>query len=164
MEEKVRATRAVVELLDREFQHLIAQLNTLVKSVDSDLLHQRPQGLSLLTIGECVLRSAAVAEQTFGGLTTNLWDDPFEWTLPEALSDRKRILEYLGEVDQARKHAFACFADDASLLKNVSLPSGAALPLAEVLLDALRRANIAYGQALTTAKIFSGVGVSGFII
>ncbi len=164
MEEKLRASRAVVELLDREFQHLIAELNSLVTSVDSDLLHKRSQGLSFPTIGECVLRSAAVAEQTFGGLTTNLWDDPFEWTLPEALSDRTRILEYLGEVDQARKRAFACFADDASLLKNVSVPSGEALPLAQVLLDALQRASIAYGQALATHKIFSAGSVSGFII
>ena len=164
MKEKLSASRAVVEHLDREFQHLLAQLKTLLMSVEPVQLYQRPQSLSVPTIGECILKSAAVAEQTFGGLTVNLWDDPFEWTLPEALSNSHRILEYLGEVDQARQRAFACFADDASLLKNVSVPSGAALPLAEVLLDALRRANIAYGQALTTAKIFSGVGVSGFII
>jgi hypothetical protein len=31
--------------------------------------------------GEQVLRSAAIVEQSFGGLTANLWDDPFEWTL-----------------------------------------------------------------------------------
>jgi len=164
MEEKIRASSAVVELLDLEFQHLIAQLNTLVTSVDSDLLHQRPEGLSVPTIGECILKSAAVAEQTFGGLTTNLWDDPFEWTLPEALSDRPRILEYLGEVDQARQRAFACFADDASLLKKVSVPSGEALPLAQVLLEALRRANVAHGQALATYKIFSAGSACGFII
>ncbi|HKE59908.1 MAG TPA: hypothetical protein VKB46_24525 [Pyrinomonadaceae bacterium] len=164
MEEKLAASRGVVKLLDREFQHLIAQLNALVTSTGSDLLHQRPQGLSVPTIGECILKSAAIAEQVFGGLTTNLWDDPFEWTLPEALSDRPRILEYLGEVDQARQRAFACFADDASLLKKVSVPSGEALPLAQVLLDALRRANIVYGQAQATHKIFSARSVSGYII
>src|SRR5262244_3002954 len=122
MKEKLSASSAVVEHLDREFQHLLAQLKTLLMSVEPVQLYQRPQSLSVPTIGECILKSAAVAEQTFGGLTVNLWDDPFEWTLPEALSNSHRILEYLGEVDQARQRAFACFADDALLLKNVSVP------------------------------------------
>ena len=40
----------------------------------------------MFSCGEYILRSAAAVEQTFGGITTRLWDDPFEWTLPEALS------------------------------------------------------------------------------
>ena len=52
-----------------------------------------------MTIGECVLRSAAASEQAFGGLMTRLWDDPFEWTLPESLSDREKVREYINEVD-----------------------------------------------------------------
>jgi hypothetical protein len=163
MDEKLSASRAVVELLDREFQHLLAQLKTLVTSVAPELLHRRPRGLSVHTIGECILKSAAVAEQVFGGLSANLWDDPFEWTLPETLSDSNRIVEYLGEVDQARERTFACL-DDASLSKNISAPSGDSLPLAKALLDALVRAHTAYGQALATRKIFSDVGASGFII
>jgi hypothetical protein len=163
MEEKLSASRGIVELLDSEFQNLLAQLQALVTSVSVDLIHHRPRGLSVPTIGECTLKSAAVTEQVFGGLTANLWDDPFEWTLPEALSDVNRILEYLAEVDQARERAFACL-DDASLLKNISAPSGDSLPLAKVLLDALVRAHTAFGQALATRKIFSDVGASGFII
>ena len=42
--------------------------------------------------GEYILRSAGKIEQTFGGNTTKLWDDPFEWTLPEQLSTNQLIL------------------------------------------------------------------------
>jgi hypothetical protein len=164
MEESLSADRDVVELLDREFQNLLAQLKALVTSVSPELIYKRPQSLSVSTLGEYILKSAAVAEQTFGGLTANLWDDPFEWTLPEALSDANRIVEYLAEVDQARQRAFSCFANDASLLKNVSVPSGESRLLANVLVDALVRANTYYGQALATHKIFSDVSASGFII
>jgi hypothetical protein len=162
--EKASASRTVVALLDREFQNLLVQLQTLATSLEPDLIYRRPTAATVHTIGDCILKSAAVAEQVFGGVTTNLWDDPFEWTLPEALSDEKRILEYLAEVDQARQRAFAFIADDASLLKDISVPSGDSLPLAKVLLDALVRAYTAYGQAVATHKIFSAVGSSGFII
>ena len=53
--------------------------------------------------GEQVLRSAAIVEQTFGGLTANLWDDPFEWTLPETLSTSAKVIEYLNEVEATRQ-------------------------------------------------------------
>ena len=49
-----------------------------------------------------LLRSAAAVEQTFGGITTRLWDDPFEWTLPEKLSSTDLLIGYLNEVEQTR--------------------------------------------------------------
>ena len=84
--------RALVDHLDRECARLIVALNQLVSSVAPDLLYHRPPHVS---IGENVLRSAAVLEQTFGGLTANLWDDPFEWTLPESLSTVELVNEYV---------------------------------------------------------------------
>ena len=63
-------------------------------------------------------------EQTCGGLTANLWDDPFEWTLPETLSNADRIIEYLSEVDLARQRAFKSIRDDSALTKYISVPSG----------------------------------------
>ena len=82
MENKTAEKREIVKELDLAFARLIDRLKVLVKSVSPDLLYKRPPAI---TFGENILRSAAILEQTFGGLTTNLWDDPFEWTLPETL-------------------------------------------------------------------------------
>src|SRR3712207_7579473 len=70
----------------------------LVQAVPFEKLYWQPEVARARTFpvyscGEHVLRSAAAVEQTFGGITVNLWDDPFEWTLPESLpapsEDRK---------------------------------------------------------------------------
>src|SRR6476620_9278025 len=91
--------RQLVDYLDEESTRLIDNLRQLVSSITPDLLYRRPPAV---TIGENLLRSAAVLEQTFGGLTANLWDDPFEWTLPETLSTAELVHDYLSEVEAAR--------------------------------------------------------------
>ncbi|HYN25912.1 MAG TPA: hypothetical protein VES69_12800, partial [Pyrinomonadaceae bacterium] len=85
---------------------------------------------------------------TCGGITSNLWDDPFEWTLPETLSTSARVIEYLSEVEETRKHAFACFAGDGDLLKKIATPSGEMRPLISLLLDTLVRALGFQGRAV----------------
>src|ERR1700754_2777007 len=85
------SSRQIVQHLDQEFSGLIESLKELVRSVPTELLYRHPPAVS---IGEHILRSAAVVEQTCGGLTSNLWDGPFEWTLPEPLPNPVRIVEY----------------------------------------------------------------------
>ena len=75
-----------------------------------------------------------------GGLTANLWDDPFEWTLPETLSNADRVIEYLSEVDLARQRAFNSI-DDAALTKYISAPSGESQLLISLLLETLVKAS-----------------------
>jgi hypothetical protein len=81
-----------------------------------------------------------VVEQTFGGITANLWDDPFEWTLPENLTTPERLLEYFDEVAATRQRGFELFKDDGDLMKEVMTPSGR-MQLASLLLDTLVRAR-----------------------
>src|ERR1041385_2768542 len=50
-----------------------------------------------------IVSSARVVEQTFGGITANLWDDPRDWTLPEVLTTPAAVLDYLREVDATRR-------------------------------------------------------------
>ena len=123
--------RDIVNHIDREFAELINGLKELVRSVPSEHL----------------LRSAAVIEQTFGGLTANLWDDPFEWTLPETLSSAELIIEYLSEVDQARQRAFNSILDDGDLCKYISVPSGEPRMLIRLLLETLVKAADFRGRA-----------------
>ena len=136
--------RQIVQQIDREFSKLIESLKDLVKSIPADVLYRHPPAVS---IGENILRSAAVLEQTCGGLTSNLWDDPFEWTLPETLSNPDRIVEYLMEVDLARQRAFSSIQDDSALGKYVSDPSGERL-LINLVLETLVRAAEFRGRAV----------------
>lgn len=126
-----KTDREIVQQLDQAFAALIVSLKDLAPSVPPDFL----------------LRSAAVIEQMCGGLTSNLWDDPFEWTLPETLSNADRIIEYLSEVDLARQRAFNAIVDDGALVKYISVPSGESRLLISVLLETLVRASEFRGRA-----------------
>jgi hypothetical protein len=143
-------SREIVDHLDQEFATLINSLKDLVRSVPLDLLYHNPPAVS---IGENILRSAAAIEQTCGGLTANLWDDPFEWTLPETLSSADLIVEYLSEVDVARERAFNSIVDDSSLSKYISVPSGEPRLLISLLLETLVSAGDYRGRAIATSVL-----------
>jgi hypothetical protein len=128
-------------------------LKQIVRAVDSELLYRRVADVSF---GEMILRSAAVIEQTLGGLTSNLWDDPFEWTLPETLSTSDRVIDHLSEIDALRLTFFRSIADDEALSKYVSVPSGEPKRLIALLMETLVRASDYRGRAVATLKILSG--------
>jgi hypothetical protein len=136
--------RQIVQHLEQQFAELIKSLKDLVRSVPTEVLYRHPPAVS---IGENILRSAAVVEQTCGGLTSNLWDDPFEWTLPETLSSPDLVVEYLSEVDAARQRAFDSIQDDSALTKYISDPSGERL-LISLLLETIVKASEHKGRAL----------------
>src|SRR4030095_16237816 len=89
--------REIVASLDREFARLHARSLTVMERTVPDRLYHGHG--SLASVGENILRCAAAIEQTFGGITSNLWDDPFEWTLPEYLSTPGKVTEHLAEVE-----------------------------------------------------------------
>ena len=127
----VKTDREIIQQIDEEFSSLIKSLKDLARSVP-------PANL---------VRSAAVIEQMCGGLTANLWDDPFEWTLPETLSNADRVVEYLDEVDRARQRTFDSI-DDAALSKYIAVPSGESRQLISVLLKTLVKASEYRGRAM----------------
>jgi hypothetical protein len=161
MQTSPASNRAKVDAFDQQFASLIESLRNLTSSVSPDLLYHRPPAL---TIGENILKSAGVVEQTFGGITANLWDDPFEWTLPETLSTPQHILEYLTEVEVTKARAFASLLDDEILLKYIAVPWGVPCRLLELLQQTLTRAIDYRGQAVATFKMLSDVSVPGVII
>ena len=127
---------------DQQFKRLEAEWrDTLAELDESNLYSETQQQLS--PAAEQILRSARIVEQVSGGITANLWDDPFEWTLPETLRTKDKLIGYLDEVRAARESAFQLFKADADLLKTVMAPGGPT-QLMSLLLDALVRA--AYHQ------------------
>jgi hypothetical protein len=130
--------------LDRQFSQLHQDSRELISAISAEQLYDRlPNGSNsspAQSFGELILRSAAAVERTFGGVTTNLWDDPFEWTLPETLSTPKKVSDYLNEVEATRKRGFELFESDDDLFKEIMAPTGATR-LQPLLLDTLMRAR-----------------------
>ena len=164
--------REIIESLDREFARLHLSSCAVIENTPGDLLYSTTPSTqsgalpskALSSVGENILRCAAAIEQTFGGITSNLWDDPFEWTLPEYLTTPAKVIAHLTEVEETRKRAFSSFAGDDCLLKHVATPAGETRPLGELLRETLARGAEYQGQAVAVLKFLSGISQPGFII
>jgi hypothetical protein len=147
-----------LETFDHKFAALHSRSLRLLSMTGDDNLYRRPRELpetfAMFTFGEYLLRSAASVEQTFGGITTRLWDDPFEWTLPEKLSNSSLVAEYLGEVDSARKKGFAFLRSDEDLNKRMPAPTEIR-SIFEILTDTLVRAEHYQGRAVAVLQYFT---------
>lgn len=159
----------IVTRLDREFVRLHLNSCAIIQSTPAEVLYEpgrlKPGGApAASSVGESILRSAAIIEQTFGGITANLWDDPFEWTLPEYLATPRAISAHLAEVEATRRRAFSSFTVDDCLEKQVMIPAGEAVPLVALLQTTLQRATAFQHQALAMLAGLSGIRPSGFII
>ena len=108
----------------------------------------------MFSCGEYILRSAAAVEQTFGGIMTKLWDDPFEWTLPEELATGAKILDYLAEVEATRRKGFAFFTSDDDLRREIPAPE-TMKSIAEILIETVARAEHFQGRAFSIFQMFS---------
>ena len=147
-------TRVFCENLEREFVRLHENSNALLRVVPADKLYWQPSAAAA-SCGENILRGAAAVEQVSGGISVNLWDDPFEWTLPESLGTTERVAAYLDEVEAARRRAFASIHDDRDLGKTIMPPAGVAATLFAVLLEALARAAHHQGRATAVLSLIA---------
>jgi hypothetical protein len=149
---------AVLNSLDGEFLRLDARSREFLGLVDDARLFERPRettnSMAPFSCGEFILRSAAMVEQTFGGITTRLWDDPFEWTLPEKLADRSKILYYLDEVEETRRNGFSFLTSDADLQKRIPAPEKLR-PILDIFLDTMLKAAHYQGRAFAVFQIIS---------
>jgi hypothetical protein len=149
----------ILQALDEEFARLHERSVALVRAVPADRLYWQPRGAdghaNSQSCGEHILRSAARVEQTFGGITATLWDDPFEWTLPETLSTPRLVEEYLGEVEETRRRGFALVKSDEELTKEIAVPSGEMKTLAALFVETLAHASREQGRAFAVFALFS---------
>ncbi len=146
--------------LDAQFAALHTRSDALVGVVPTDKLYWQPRAARsgaqpIYSCGEHILRSAACVEQTFGGVTANLWDDPFEWTLPETLATPALVAGYLAGVEATRRRGLSLVNTDADLLKQIAVPSGEMQTLFALLSETLARAAHHQGRAFATFRLFS---------
>lgn len=150
--------RAFLDEFDAAFQSLSDSSRRLLELLPADDLYRRPRELSrsfeMFSCGEFILRSAAAVEQSFGGITTRLWDDPFEWTLPESLHTAKMVESYIGEVDETRRSGLKYFASDSDLTR--SMPAPVELKSAfRILVETLAKAEHFNGRAFAVFRMLS---------
>ncbi len=110
--------------------------------------------MAMFSCGEYILRSAAMVEKTFGGITTRLWDDPFEWTLPEKLADQLSIFQYLDEVDVTLRRGFTFFTSDEDLRREMPSPEKLR-SIFEILLETIAQAEHYQGRAFGLFQVIS---------
>ena len=139
-----------LDLIERRFAELDRRSRELLALLDDQALYQRPtenvNAMVPFSCGEFIVRSAAKVEQTFGGITTRLWDDPFEWTLPEKLSTVEGVREYLDEVTTIRQRGLAFFTSDSDLLREIPSPEKQR-SLGEILLETIAFSEHFLGRA-----------------
>lgn len=155
--------RTLIEMLDAHFDDIDRRQRLLLeRTPDKDLFRTADRAadtMLLLSVGGLLLRSAAMVEQAFLGITRRLWDDPFEWTLPERLSTREAIVEYLDEVAATRKAGIGFLASDRDLTRQLPAPERLK-PIGQVLLEAAARAENYMGRGEAVAKVLGAVNVS----
>jgi hypothetical protein len=146
----------LLTILNGRFEKIDRRSRQLLSKISDGDLYRRPRELDRelvpFSVGEYVVRSAAMVEQTFGGITTRLWDDPFEWTLPEKLSTKVSVLEYLDEVDAVRADGFKFLSSDAALTSKIPAPVDIRT-IFEILLETLGRAEHYQGRAFAIFQI-----------
>lgn len=150
--------KILIDELDGQFQSLHARSCRLIEKIPPEKIYWQPREIRrdfpINSCGEYILRSAGRVEQTFGGITTKLWDDPFEWTLPEALSTNELILNYLAEVEETRQKGFILFKSDEDLRREIPAPEKLKT-IFSLLLETLTFAANYQGRAEAIFKLFS---------
>ena len=150
--------KEMLSAFNRSFQKLDAGSRALLGKIPEAQLFEKPReivnSMAMFSCGEYLLRSAAMIEKTFGGITTRLWDDPFEWTLPEKLATREAIVQYFDEVETTRQKGFSFFTSDDELRREIPAPEKL-LSLAEILLETLAKAHHFQGRAFAVFQMLS---------
>lgn len=149
----------VIEFFDAAFRQIHKRSSELLDILSQEELYLRPKNtvanLTPLSTGEFLLRSAAAVEQFAGGITRRLWDDPFEWTLPEKLTSKELVREYLNEVESLRQQAFGFIKSDRELHAKIPAPNDLRT-IGEIIIDAFARAAHYQGRAFSAYQILTG--------
>lgn len=150
--------RSLIESLDQRFASLNERAVELVNSTPEDYLFVSPIRSNALidrwTVAENIVRSSAAIELAFGGITTKMWDDPLEWTLPDQLDSKERMLRYFAEVAEIHSKGITFLDDDLVLSRSIPAPR-LMKTIFEILLDSIANAESHLGRAELLRKVIT---------
>lgn len=153
--------REIIDELQKNFEAVILRSADMTKHISPEDLFRKPDRFEgtfeMFSFGEFILRSAAAIEQAFAGMTTRLWDDPFEWTLPEYMASPERILVYFEEVSETARRGFAFLKSDDDLMRQIPAPRELRT-IFHILLSAYERAAHFEGRAAAVHQLVSKLG------
>lgn len=156
---------SLLESFDLRFAAIHARSLALLALVDQDDLFRKPRDvehtMAMFSVGEYLLRSAASIEQTCGGITTRLWDDPFEWTLPEKMAAKDDVRAYFEEVEVTRASSFAFLRSDSDLTKQLPAPEKLRT-IFDLLLETVGRSEHFQGRAFAVFQMVSDAKLPRF--
>jgi len=148
--------RTLVLLFDANYVRLHNASIVMLGDIGDELLYFEPMrsksSLMPYSVGTLITRSAATVEQMIGGITTKLWDDPFEWTLPERMPTTSDVAAYLNEVEASRVAGFKFIRSDEDLYKKIPSPVEIRT-LFEIMLQTLTVAQRLNGNAESLLRL-----------
>lgn len=149
---------ATVEIIGRELERIHQNLIQILDIIPEDKLYLKPfesaNFIRVYSCGELISHIGGIVEYAFNGITSNLWEEPFEWITREVLPTRSHIAAYLEEVARVRRMAFSSFTDE-DLPKKIYFPNATGTTLGEILTKTLSHASHHRGQVYAYAHLFT---------
>jgi uncharacterized damage-inducible protein DinB len=147
-----------VEAIGSELEQVHVNLIEVLEIIPEERLYwkpfESPNFIRVYSCGELISHIGGIIEYAFNGITSNFWEEPFEWITREALPTRSHIARYLEETARVRRAAFAQMTD-ADLPKRIYFPDGSSATLGELLLTTLTHAAHHRGQVYAYVHLFS---------
>jgi uncharacterized damage-inducible protein DinB len=151
---------STVEVIGRELERIHQNLVDVLDLIPEERLYlkpfESPNFIRVYSCGELISHIGGIVEYTFNGITSNLWEEPFEWITREVLPTRAHVAAYLEEVARVRRMAFDDFRDD-DLPKQIYFPNGVGTTLGEILTKTLSHAAHHRGQVYAYVHLFTDV-------
>jgi uncharacterized damage-inducible protein DinB len=149
---------ATIDIIRAEFERIHKNLIEVLDIIPEDKLYWKPfeskNFIRVYSCGELISHIGGSVEYAFNGITTNFWEEPFEWITREALPTRSHIAAYLEETARVRRLAFSQLKDE-DLNKQIYFPNGANRSLAEILIRTLTHISHHRGQVYAYLHLLS---------
>ncbi|HEU4389169.1 MAG TPA: DinB family protein [Blastocatellia bacterium] len=150
---------STIDAFSSEFEQLHSNLTGVLDLIPDDQLYRKPfesaAFVRIYSCGELIGHIGGIIEYAFNGITSNFWEEPFEWITREALPTASHIRKYLDDVARVRRLAFESLRD-ADLPKQVFYPNAAATTIGAILVETLAHASHHRGQVYAYVHLFTG--------